>query len=283
MGHRAGTQAATAVPLRIAFVGKGGAGKSMIAGTLIRILARRGYRVLALDVDTMPGLASSIGLPPEAQMDEGIPPDYGERQEERGWVLKDGVEVTDLVARYAQDGPAGIRFLQMGKLPGRVKPGSTTAFRAVLKHYRADGWSLVGDLAAGTRQPFFGWSNFAQFVLIVVEPSAKAVLSAHRLAKLKERPLTVGEQIPRFGLIANKIRSDEELWKLRQMLAETAVRDFPLLATIPYDEKAAAAEQRGEAVIECEMETAVVHCVDKLVDVLEEMNNETVTLEKGVV
>ena len=48
--------------LRVALVGKGGAGKSVIAGTLARILARRGHRVLALDVDTLPGLALSLGL-----------------------------------------------------------------------------------------------------------------------------------------------------------------------------------------------------------------------------
>jgi CO dehydrogenase maturation factor len=50
-----------AVPsLRVAVVGKGGAGKSLIAGTL----ARRGHHVLALDVDTLPGLALSLGLGP---------------------------------------------------------------------------------------------------------------------------------------------------------------------------------------------------------------------------
>jgi CO dehydrogenase nickel-insertion accessory protein CooC1 len=47
--------------LRLAVVGKGGAGKSVIAGTLARLLARRGERVLALDSDLLPGLALSLG------------------------------------------------------------------------------------------------------------------------------------------------------------------------------------------------------------------------------
>jgi len=46
--------------MRIASVGKGGSGKSTIVGTLARLLARDGEWVLALDVDTMPGLAYSM-------------------------------------------------------------------------------------------------------------------------------------------------------------------------------------------------------------------------------
>jgi CO dehydrogenase maturation factor len=48
--------------MRIAVVGKGGAGKSVVAGTMARLLARRGDKVLALDSDPIPGLAISLGL-----------------------------------------------------------------------------------------------------------------------------------------------------------------------------------------------------------------------------
>ena len=48
--------------VKVAFVGKGGSGKSALAGTLCRQLARQHGRVLALDLDTMAGSALSIGL-----------------------------------------------------------------------------------------------------------------------------------------------------------------------------------------------------------------------------
>ena len=48
--------------MRVAFVGKGGAGKSALAGTFARVLARRGEPVLAIASDPMPGLAFSVGL-----------------------------------------------------------------------------------------------------------------------------------------------------------------------------------------------------------------------------
>jgi CO dehydrogenase maturation factor len=42
--------------------GKGGAGKTTTAATLARVLARRGYRVTALDDDPNPNLAVALGL-----------------------------------------------------------------------------------------------------------------------------------------------------------------------------------------------------------------------------
>lgn len=49
--------------MKIAVAGKGGSGKTTIAGTLARVLARRGLDVLAIDGDTNPNLAISIGIP----------------------------------------------------------------------------------------------------------------------------------------------------------------------------------------------------------------------------
>src|ERR671937_3137736 len=48
--------------MRIAVAGKGGAGKTTTAATLARLLARRGYRVNALDDDPNPNLAVALGL-----------------------------------------------------------------------------------------------------------------------------------------------------------------------------------------------------------------------------
>ena len=132
--------------MRVAFVGKGGSGKSSIAGTVARLLARSGEPVLALDVDTLPGLSLSIGL--GRVPDAGLPADLAERREKVGWVLREPVSAEELVERHALPGPDGIRFLQLGKLPGNVRPGSSVAFRHVLDEFRKPGWSMVGELAA---------------------------------------------------------------------------------------------------------------------------------------
>ena len=84
--------------IRVAFVGKGGAGKSTIAATFARLLARRGEPVLALDSDPMPGLAYSLGV---AVDDCPIPDDVvvaGGDGEPR-WVLRPGLDAAAFVDR----------------------------------------------------------------------------------------------------------------------------------------------------------------------------------------
>jgi CO dehydrogenase maturation factor len=51
--------------MRVAVTGKGGAGKSVIAGTMARLVARQGTPVLALDSDLLPGLSLSLGSGPD--------------------------------------------------------------------------------------------------------------------------------------------------------------------------------------------------------------------------
>ncbi len=51
--------------MKIAVAGKGGAGKTTVAGTVARAMARRGHSVLALDADSNPMLGISLGVGPE--------------------------------------------------------------------------------------------------------------------------------------------------------------------------------------------------------------------------
>ena len=48
--------------MKIAVAGKGGVGKTTVAGTLARAFARSGHPVLALDADTNPMLGVSLGV-----------------------------------------------------------------------------------------------------------------------------------------------------------------------------------------------------------------------------
>ena len=52
--------------MKLAIAGKGGSGKTSISGTMARVLARRGNRVLAIDGDSNPNLALTLGLPLDA-------------------------------------------------------------------------------------------------------------------------------------------------------------------------------------------------------------------------
>ena len=51
--------------MKLAIAGKGGVGKTSICGTLARVLAHDGYRVLAIDNDMNPNLSLTLGIPSE--------------------------------------------------------------------------------------------------------------------------------------------------------------------------------------------------------------------------
>jgi CO dehydrogenase maturation factor len=55
--------------MKLGIVGKGGVGKTTISALLAQVYAERGQRVLAIDTDSNPNLAVSLGLSPE-QADE---------------------------------------------------------------------------------------------------------------------------------------------------------------------------------------------------------------------
>ena len=51
--------------MKIAIAGKGGSGKTTIAGLLTRLIAQRGHEVWAIDADSNPNLGVTIGAPAE--------------------------------------------------------------------------------------------------------------------------------------------------------------------------------------------------------------------------
>jgi CO dehydrogenase maturation factor len=231
--------------LRIAVVGKGGGGKSFVAGTLCRQLARLGQPVLAMDIDTMLGLSLSLGF---GQGSPRLPTGLAERVEGKGWQLHRGLRPSSLVDRHAACGPDGVRLLSLGKLPEQVEPSVTVAFRYVLERFSRPGWSVVADLAAGTRQPMFGWAEFARMVVVIAEPSAKSLLSARRLVRAG-----VGSH-----LVINKVRDEAEVAPLERAVP------LPLLGTVPYDAGVAEAEKWGNAPIDAVPDSPAVQALGSL-------------------
>ena len=93
-------------------MGKGGAGKTSISGTLARVVARRGHRVLAIDGDPNPNLAFTLGVPPERV--ERMPVLTGDLvafAEKRGHRLTKSFE--EVRAAHAVEAPDGVTLLAM--------------------------------------------------------------------------------------------------------------------------------------------------------------------------
>jgi CO dehydrogenase maturation factor len=95
--------------VKLAIAGKGGAGKTSITGSLARIIARSGYRVLAVDNDMNPNLSLTLGIPAE-QMTEL--PVFGPeivRRTGQGYEL--AMTLEEICDAYALSAPDGITLL----------------------------------------------------------------------------------------------------------------------------------------------------------------------------
>lgn len=107
--------------MRVAIAGKGGSGKTTIAGTVARLLGRRGRQVLAIDGDTNPNLAQVLGLPDElAAGTAALPGDLLVRREDPGCpsrtITELGRPVADVLAEFGRAAPDGVRLLVMGRI-----------------------------------------------------------------------------------------------------------------------------------------------------------------------
>jgi CO dehydrogenase maturation factor len=246
--------------VRVAVVGKGGAGKSLIAGTMARLIARRGHRVLALDSDMLPGLALSLGAEEPAE-----PPlnAAAERDEDGRWRLRPGIGPVRAIRRYCTVAPDGVRLLQAGKAsPAGLGPvmGAIHAFHRLI--HRLDepvslrSWAVVGDLPAGPRQAAFGWAPYAEHFLLVVEPTWQSMMTARRVARIacaRREDATV-------SLIVNKVAGEGDVARVEQFLGVRA------LARVPRSDEAREAERMGAALLDHAPGSEAVRAVDGLVE-----------------
>lgn len=105
--------------MRIAIAGKGGSGKTTISGTLARLLARSGRQVVAVDADSNPNLALTLGVSPDqAQTIASLPRSLMERQ-----TLPDGsvktvfsADVEEVLRDFGITGPDGVTLVVMGRV-----------------------------------------------------------------------------------------------------------------------------------------------------------------------
>lgn len=246
--------------MRIAVAGKGGAGKSTIAGTMARIVARSGTPVLALDSDLLPGLSFSLGSGPEP----AVPPlQQAARRDESGqWGWSPGIDAATAAQRFATDAPDGVRLLQRGKTGREGSAPVTAAGKAFWEvvHGLVDAaefrdWALIGDLPAGPHQIARDWAPYAQTYVVVVLPSVQSALTARRVARLARLQTPQAEIL----FVANRVGAERDLRHVERLLGE------PVFAAIPADEGVAAAERIGVAPIDHVPGAPAIAAVQELV------------------
>ena len=242
----------TDLRLKLAVSGKGGVGKSTVAGTLARLLAAGGHRVLAVDADPDANLASALGVPAElrsrirtiADERELIEERTGAKVREFGQMFRLNPDVSDVSERYAVR-HAGVDLLVLGAIQhaaGGCACPESVLLKSLVRHLVLRGGDVVIlDMEAGIEHLGRGTAMGVDLMLAVVEPGKRSVETARRV-----RQMSAELGIRRFGVVLNKSvnPAEDRAW----LSAELG--DDRLLAVIPYDSRIAQADRLGESLLE---------------------------------
>ena len=106
--------------MKLAVSGKGGSGKTTISGTIARLAGRSGNDVLAIDADTNPNLALTLGLSKDFfNSITPLPHGLMEHTRVNGEVrLSLKRPVGELTAEYGVECPDNVRLLLLGQPRG---------------------------------------------------------------------------------------------------------------------------------------------------------------------
>jgi CO dehydrogenase maturation factor len=230
--------------IKIAISGKGGVGKTTLSGTLTRLLAHRGYDVLAIDADPSMNLASALGIknPPKplTEFTELI----DERAGGPAGVFKLNPKVDDIVEKFGVTGPDNVKLLVLGTVEhggsGCMCPASSF-LKALLRHVLLKTNSVVIlDMEAGVEHLGRGTARGIDIMLIVVEPGARSIETAGRIVELARQI-----DIRKFGAVINKVRGGAK--DIEEKLKGYGIEVFGI---IPYDTSLVQADMENIAPID---------------------------------
>lgn len=246
--------------MRIAFAGKGGAGKTTITAGVARTLAGRGHTVVAVDADSNPNLGVALGIDPDAATG-ALDPSLVSRKL-GGPGLTEPVE--DVLARFGVPAPRGIRMLTMG-MPGHAGEGCLCSAHATVSAVlgdlgaRADIVTLV-DFEASPEHLSRGTARHADVLVLVAEPYYRSLETVRRMATLAaELP------IPDVVVLANKIRSDGDGDAVVEFCERHGLR---WLGALPWSDDVTVADRRRVPLLDDAPEGAVVAALATVADAL---------------
>lgn len=259
--------------MKLAVAGKGGVGKTFIAGTISRLLARDDYKVIAVDADPNINLSYSLGIGADAM--KGLTP-ISENEllissrtaidpsSSAAGLFNIAPNVSDIADRYGVVGPDGVRLLVMGT----VKGGGTgcmcpanALLRALLQHLliqRQD--VIVLDLEAGLEPFARGTARRMDVLVNVFEPNIKSLDTSRRIVDLAR-----DIEIEKVVAVGNKIAQDRD----RRFIENGALKlGMELIGCIPLDESIARADFFGRAALDFAPDSPALRAVAKITDEL---------------
>ena len=246
--------------MKLAIAGKGGSGKTSIAGTMARLYGRNGKEVLAIDGDTNPNLALTLGIPADRVNDvPTLPRDLLKRTDE-GPVLTRTLE--EVRSSHSLPGPDGVTLLVMAHpAPEEAGTGCLCGMHATVRTLidaapDADSDVTVLDTEASPEHLTRGTARYADTLVAVVEPYYKSLETGRRMLALAR---DLG--LERIGVVANKVRDKADLDAVREFCEK---HDLELLGSVPFDDVFVTAERRAVAPLDFDSDAPAIRAIDDI-------------------
>jgi len=254
--------------MKVAISGKGGVGKTLIAAGLARGFAERGLKTMAIDVDSSPNLALTLGLSTEEARKIVPISENKELVESKTGTGYSGVyrlsfTVDDIVREYSVSTPLGVNLIVMGTVKA-MESGCMCApnavIRALLRHLIVDrNEAVILDFEAGVEHIGRGTARQVDDLLIVVDSNLKSL----EIAKLIH-DLAAKAGMKQLYLVGNRIMNQKQ----KEAVTSFAHKNgLSILTFIPFDEKVIEADTLGETPLK-HKDSAAIRAIDNICDVL---------------
>lgn len=232
--------------MKIAVSGKGGVGKTTLAGMMARMLADQGHRVITVDADPDSNLASALGIAEEeadgitplAQMQEFIEERTGTKKGQYGSFFQINPRVDDIPERFSLK-KNGVRLIMLGSIPrggGGCFCPENVLLKSLITHLLIERNDyVIVDMEAGLEHLGRGTTEYIDALIVVVEPGKRSCQTAYQVRKLAG---DIG--VRRVYIVANKVTGDGDIQYIKRNLP-----GFVLLGTMSYNDAIIEADKHG--------------------------------------
>lgn len=249
--------------MKIAIAGKGGVGKTTISGTICRLMAEMGEKVLAIDGDPNPNLSVVLGIDKDQPPQKSLSTDIIERVEDgEGWSFRVKMPFDEILDTYGQEASDDLSLLIVGK-PEQAGTGCMCGPHTVVRELihsalsAENNTSMVVDTEASLEHMKRGTSKYVDRMYMVLEPYYRSLEAAGRFADLA-RQLGIKE----VAAIANKVKTDEEIDAIREYCSKI---ELPIKVMVPYDENITAADLKGISIMDYDQNSKAVKAIRQFV------------------
>lgn len=227
----------------LAVCGKGGVGKTSFSALMVRHLAKREKKILAIDADPSGGLASALGVRVAKSVDDIRKDLIQEIKHGRARDSKDTLHMLDYELFDALEEAEGFALLAIGRPEDE---GCYCKVNSLLKDIISD---LAGsfdyvliDGEAGIEQINRRVMKTVDHLLILSDTSAKGITVAETIYEVADANNAV--DFSRIGLVLNRVRSEEEVRHISERVP------FEVFGWIPEDDLIRDYDFEGRSLVE---------------------------------